>query len=596
MKVSFLFAFLFFSSLQLWAQNNKIPVTQKGFNDDSTTFRFAIVSDRNGGMRRGVFESAIDKLNNLQPEFVLSVGDLIDGYTKDPKVWNAEWNEFDALVNRLDMPFYYVPGNHDTSNELLTDAWKKRNGRDYYAFVHKNVLFLALNTDEIEGGGISEKQVAYVKNALNEHKDVQWTLIFMHRPLWSYGDQAGYKEIGDALKGRKYTLFSAHHHNYQYQVVDGMDHYVLATTGGGTYGRGADVGEFDQITWVTMKKDGPKVAHLDITGIYDKNLIRPEDYNDIQSLRVGKWLKVEPLVLNTPNFQSIPVNLVIKNDMKRPMDISGNLVAQYGIHFEPNSISETVASGEEKKITVNAIADTGKMNIEELNNHPVALALKAGFKRKDGKTISLSTSKPMFVDWKHSLSAPQTKIKVDGMLPEWDQSKFISVLNPQFFYEDWDWKGPDDGQFSFNVTADSKNLFIAVKFTDDKTILDKKKIDALQDKFYVHLSSSPLDNKNYFKLEFAATDNPTKPLMNEEAKKLMGLKVAVAQQLNNQVLELSIPLNSIKALNSDSIRVNIGVMDHDHPENTKPSVLWWRPVWDSLENYNGSATFYKLNN
>jgi predicted phosphodiesterase len=591
-KTCFLYVFLFFLSGQLWAQNDRIPVTKKSFNDDSTTFRFAIVSDRNGGMRPGVFENAIDKLNLLQPEFVLSVGDLIDGYTEDANVWNAEWDEFDALVNKLDMPFYYVPGNHDTSNKLLTEAWKERHGRDYYYFVHKSVLFIALNTDEINDGGISEKQVEYVKKVLNEHQDVQWTFVFMHRPLWSYGDQAGFKEIGNALKRRKYTLFSAHHHNYQYQVVDGMDHYVLATTGGGSYMRGPDVGELDQITWVTMKKDGPKVANLDLTGIYDKNLVPPGDYDDIQTLREGNWLKVKPSVQNAKAFSSFPVNLIIKNNMKRSMVVSGNLDAQYGIHFNPSSVSEKIAPGKDKTIIVNVIADEGQMNIETLNNHPVAVTLNAGFERENLKNISLSTNKTLLVDWKHDLAKTQNTINIDGVLKEWDQSAFISVLNPQYFYEDWDWKGPEDGKFSFKVNTDSKTLFIAVKFTDDRIILDKKQVNALQDKFYVHLSTSPSDNKNFYQLEFAATNVAKHPLMNIEAKKLKGLKAAIVNNSNNQVLELAIPLESIQALKSDAIRINIGVMDQDHPENTKPSVLWWRPVWGSSLDYTGSSTFY----
>ncbi len=593
-KTYFLFAFLILSSVQLRAQKDRIPVTRKAFNDDTTTFRFAIVSDRNGGMRTGVFDSAVTKLNLLQPEFVLSVGDLIDGYTEDPKVWNAQWDEFDSVVNRLDMPFYYVPGNHDTSNELLTEVWKKRHGLDYYSFVHKNVLFIALNSDEIKNGGISKKQVEYVKNALNQHQKVQWTFVFMHRPLWSYGDQAGFKEIGDALKGRKYTLFSAHHHNYQYQVVGGMDHYVLATTGGGSYMRGPDVGELDHITWVTMKKDGPKVAHLDLTGIYDKNLVPTADYNDIQSLREGNWLKVKPSVQNSENFKSFPLALIVKNEMKRPMSISGNLDAQYGVHFEPSVIAEKVAPGTEKIITVNAIADDGTMSIEVLNNHPIAIKLNAGFERKNRNDISLSTKKALLVDWKHRLNTDKNKVKVDGMLKEWNQDLFISVVNPQFLYEDWDWKGAEDGQFSFAVTTDSETLFVAVKFADDRVILDKKKIEALQDKFYVHMNSSPTSSENYYKLEFAKSKNDNHPLMNEDAKKLIGLKAIVVANPNDQTLELAIPLKSINALKADAIRINIGVMDHDRPENTKPSVLWWRPVWGSSEDYKGSSTFYRL--
>src|SRR6478735_7437856 len=62
------------------------PVTAKPVNNAPGTFRFAILPDRTGGNRPGVFEAALAKLNLMQPEFVISTGDLIDGYTLDPKV------------------------------------------------------------------------------------------------------------------------------------------------------------------------------------------------------------------------------------------------------------------------------------------------------------------------------------------------------------------------------------------------------------------------------------------------------------------------------------------------------------------------------
>ena len=58
------------------------PWSNLDFNNDPDNFQFAIVTDRTGGHRAGVFEDAIRKLNLLQPEFVISVGDLIEGYTR----------------------------------------------------------------------------------------------------------------------------------------------------------------------------------------------------------------------------------------------------------------------------------------------------------------------------------------------------------------------------------------------------------------------------------------------------------------------------------------------------------------------------------
>src|SRR3954467_10373219 len=93
------------------------PVTHLRLNNDRADFQFAIVSDRTGGHRAQVFSRAVEKLNLLQPEFVLSVGDLIEGGSKDEKKLDAEWQEFDGYIARLQMPFFYVPGNHDHGSE-----------------------------------------------------------------------------------------------------------------------------------------------------------------------------------------------------------------------------------------------------------------------------------------------------------------------------------------------------------------------------------------------------------------------------------------------------------------------------------------------
>jgi hypothetical protein len=42
-----------------------------------------IVTDRTGGHREHVFRDAMPKVNLLRPAFVMSVGDLIEGYTED---------------------------------------------------------------------------------------------------------------------------------------------------------------------------------------------------------------------------------------------------------------------------------------------------------------------------------------------------------------------------------------------------------------------------------------------------------------------------------------------------------------------------------
>ena len=93
------------------------PWSNLRLNNEPETFRFAIVSDRTGGHRAQVFSQAVERLNLMQPEFVLSVGDLIEGYTDDKSKLTSQWREFQSYISQLQMPFFYVPGNHDHGHE-----------------------------------------------------------------------------------------------------------------------------------------------------------------------------------------------------------------------------------------------------------------------------------------------------------------------------------------------------------------------------------------------------------------------------------------------------------------------------------------------
>src|SRR5579872_550193 len=70
------------------------PWTSLDLNNSPDLLRFAVVSDRTGGHRAGIFSRAVEQLNLLQPEFVLSVGDLVEG-TNDEAKAREQWQEFE---------------------------------------------------------------------------------------------------------------------------------------------------------------------------------------------------------------------------------------------------------------------------------------------------------------------------------------------------------------------------------------------------------------------------------------------------------------------------------------------------------------------
>ncbi len=276
---------------------------------DDGPLRFIVIGDRTGSHRPDIFGPAMERINLLRPEMVLSVGDFIEGYSEDLEQIASEWDEVEAMVARLDMPMFYVPGNHDLSNAAMVDAWNERRGATYYAFTYKQALFLVLDTEdppilfteealarthamveamgsdpeatqarilasvaERGGGsplqreqvGISAEQLDFVRRALDANQDVAWTFVFMHKPAW-HSDSAEFAEIEDMLSTRDYTMIAGHRHYYTHERRNGRDYLDLATTGGLWVRDGP--GRFDHVTMVTMGEDGPHIANLALSGI-----------------------------------------------------------------------------------------------------------------------------------------------------------------------------------------------------------------------------------------------------------------------------------------------------------------------------------------
>lgn len=263
---------------------DKNPWTHLKPNASPDQFQFAVVSDRTGAHRAGIFSKAVQQINLLQPEFVMSVGDLIEG-SRDPKVNREQWAEFNGYTKQFQMPFFYVAGNHDSANVALTEVWKEQYGRRNYSFVYKNVLFVTLNTNDDDGENpkadasyrkqrIGKAQRAELAQTLRENPNARWIFLFLHHPIWNQKDldANGWNEVETLLEGKPYTVFCGHVHTFRKYVRKGRNLYQLATTGGGSSLRGTDYGEFDQVAWITMKQDGPVVSHIALQGINKEDL------------------------------------------------------------------------------------------------------------------------------------------------------------------------------------------------------------------------------------------------------------------------------------------------------------------------------------
>lgn len=257
-------------------ETDKKPWTNLNFYNDPDHFQFVLVSDRNGGNRPLIFEDAVSKINMLYPEFVLSVGDLINGYTLDTAQIKYEWDEVNQIIDELEMPFFYLPGNHDITNRVMAKEWEKRYGRRYYDFIYKNTQFIILDSNDDDEYNLTREQTDFVIESIAQHPEVRWTFILMHHPIWNYDTNGRFEEIESSLSGKKYTVLAGHTHHYFHENRKNQNYYVLGTTGAGSNLRGHHFGEFDHITWVTMTDAGPSLANLRLDGILPHDVANAE--------------------------------------------------------------------------------------------------------------------------------------------------------------------------------------------------------------------------------------------------------------------------------------------------------------------------------
>lgn len=289
------------------------PWTSEPTGKTDNQFTFAIIGDLNSGERAGVFEVAVEQMNLLRPEFILSIGDLIEGGTEDTTQLKKEYDHFDKRISKAKAPFFHVGGNHDLTNPVMRQYWEHRYGRRYYHFVYQNVLFLMMDSEDYSEarmweiykarkhalelldsgkeaeaqqmeyfkmpergtGEISDEQSAYFEKVIADNPTVRWTFVLMHKPVWMREGAGNLSRMETALGSRNYTVVNGHLHKYSYTERNNHDYIMVATTGGGQDAK-SDMA-FDNITLVSFNEDGPSIANLRMDGILDKKAKIPLD-------------------------------------------------------------------------------------------------------------------------------------------------------------------------------------------------------------------------------------------------------------------------------------------------------------------------------
>ena len=584
------------------------PWTHLDLRNDPDHFQFAIVADRTGGHREGVFADAVGKLNLLQPEFVMSVGDLIEGYTENRETLAAEWDEFDGFVDALDMPFFYLPGNHDISNEVMAEVWAERLGRAWYSFVYRDVLFVCLNSEDGEASHVGPEQRAWLAEVLDDHRDARWTLVFVHKPLWNYVREGemldtGWAEVEELLRGRRHTVFAGHFHRYTKHVRNDSRYIVLATTGGGSSLAGPIYGQFDHVVWVTMTGDGPRIANLMLDGIWDEEIRTEEMARLVTPLLGGRAVAVEPIMGRSKRFAGGVTTVRLTNDADVPLRISARFAEDALLAPSPATIDRELPPNSVEQIELE-ISTEGEREVDELS--PLQLEWQAEYVQEKYELPAVDGSVPMVVSRIYELPRRTAgPVVVDGDLGDWEDLAF-HVREPADIEVDADsWTGPDDCSWRFGVEYDDDNLYVAVEVTDDRRIYLGANAWS-QDGLELRVDGRSDPERSRSRGQYGLTSENRVLVAISPGERLEEMFLVAPAELDSlgvqavgiptpagHAYEVSIPLGYIEHRQGQDwrrVRINIAVDDFD--EKTGPlAQLWWQPDWRDATNFAGSGTF-----
>lgn len=382
----------------VWAEGFETPALDPGPAPWTTleqpaledSFVFAIVPDRTGGNRPGPFREAMKRLNALGPDFTICVGDLIEGYSEDGATIREEWDELDGIVQGLRMPFFYVPGNHDLTNDTMLDAWRERYGLTYYHFRYGDCLFLVLNSEDppdFPGGAhFGEEQIAHFKQVIADNTDVRWTFLFFHQPVpVDAGAASPLYPIEQALGERPYTVFMGHYHSYAYQQYNNRDYIICASAGAGSSLAGPLLGSFDHVLWIRVDDSGPDITNLLLNGMYGRDVLKETCERMRRKLNADtSFFQVSSVVLGKSARKPISLTLTAENTQPVNMLVTGAFEEHPVFTVSPVDFEAGLVPGDDE-----ACAITLKAKVRDLPETvpPLRLTATATFYLPNGDEI-----------------------------------------------------------------------------------------------------------------------------------------------------------------------------------------------------------------
>jgi 3',5'-cyclic AMP phosphodiesterase CpdA len=189
-------------------------------------FHFAVAGDSRDG--DAIFSQLLQDVSSDGSAFLIHLGDMV------PTGSARDWTSFHGLMKDFHLPFYPIPGNHETIDGTLADFVHNSGApATHYSFDRGMVHFTLLDSDT---GTLNDAELAFLDQDLAATK-LPVKLVFMHHPPFDPAGGSHILEKGSTqfmnivTRRGVQSVFSGHIHCHAESERDGVTYIISGGAG-----------------------------------------------------------------------------------------------------------------------------------------------------------------------------------------------------------------------------------------------------------------------------------------------------------------------------------------------------------------------------